>query len=44
MQALAVLLAQDSFFQSWWFFIIMGLLLAGLVGLLLYLRNKQSSE
>ena len=32
-----------DFFGSWPFFIIMGLLLAGLVGLLIYLR-KQSPD
>jgi LPXTG-motif cell wall-anchored protein len=33
-----------DFIGSWPFFIIMGALLVGLIGLLLYLRNKREED
>ena len=33
-----------SWMQEWWFFVIMGLFAAGLIGLLVFLRMKGSGE
>jgi LPXTG-motif cell wall-anchored protein len=30
--------------DSWWFYIVMVLILAGLIGAFFYLRNKQSED
>lgn len=33
-----------EFFESWWFMIIMAVMLLGLVGVLMFLRNKKDDE
>jgi LPXTG-motif cell wall-anchored protein len=33
-----------AIWDSWWFFIIMGLVLVGLIGLLLFLRSKRDED
>jgi LPXTG-motif cell wall-anchored protein len=33
-----------SFMQEWWFMLLMVVILLGLIGVLLYMRNKRTDE
>jgi hypothetical protein len=39
-----VVLAQDDFIGSFWFFVLGGVIVLGLLGLLYYLRTKQDND